>query len=442
MRGVSHALAAETEPRGSIFGSPFSGPGRVILFLGAALRLIVYFFLGPTTADDHYAVIEFVLRTHHLPPSGALAQSFHPPAFYLLSLPWALVGGPRFVEVFSLLLSLANLWLILRFLERTVENERARLHAMVLTALLPELVLWGIVVSNDSMAMLMGTLCLFAALRFVDAPGLRNAAIAGAAAGIGLFTKGTLLAHACGLLIVVTIVAARRLSPRKTIVSVAVFGALTLSLGSYKFIENQIRFGRPIVHGMEFGQPWVRDQQPTITSAYALVDLDLRKLLRRPYSELRQGGQTNPQSMPLLFYATFWHPYIPVSNFRGTWERTDRLAQATYLLAIIPTFLIGLGMVSCRRRPGGAVLIAFFALNVALVIAAGLRFDAWSCFQARLFFPCFVAIALGYALGIEHLVTRRPSLGPWVDAATIPLYATFAIYFAIELTHVAMKFFG
>jgi hypothetical protein len=406
--------------------------------------VVVFGVLGPTGNDDHYEVIESILREGRFAMAGQYAQAFHPPAYYVLSLPWAMLGGPRFVEVFSLLLSIANTWLLFLLLGRRelIGDDRARLHAMALTASLPQFVVFSILVSNDSLAMLVGTLALLAALRFQSDPSISNAAVAGLVAALGLLTKGTLIAHAGVLLLVIAVVSWHRLPVRKAATCIALFLALTLSLGSYKYIENEIRYGRPMVHGMDFGQGWVKAQQPTIVGVRSLVDVDITKLLREPYAERRKGGWTNPQSVPLLLYATLWHPYVPVSNFRGTWEWTAALAQLTYLLAIPATLLILLGWIIAARRPRVGIPLAFFAANLAIVMAAGVKYDAWSCFQSRLLFPSFAAISLGYAWGIEAIRPKWPASTRFVDMSSIALCAAFLTYFGIEITHVVVKTLG
>lgn len=408
------------------------------------LRVVTCAVLGPNGSDHHYEVIESILREGRIPMAQDYAQAYHPPAYYILSLPWAVVGGARSVEVFSLLLSILNLWLLFRLLRDStfVESDRARLHGMALTAFLPHLVLYSVLVTNDSLAMLVGTLALLAAMRFHSDPKISNAAIAGLVAALGLLTKGTLIAHAGVLLFVVAVVSWQRLPVRKAAACVALFLALTLSLGSYKFIENQVRYGRPIVHGMDFGQPWVLAQRPTIVGVRSWIDVDIVKLLREPYAERRKGGWTNPQSVPLLLYATLWHPYVPVSNFRGTWEWTALLAQATYLLAIPATLLIGAGWIVAARRPRVWIPLAFFAANLALVLAAGVKYDAWSCFQSRLLFPSFAAIVFGYTWGIETIGRKWPALMRYVEVVSMALYAAFLTYFAIEISHVVMKTLG
>lgn len=409
---------------------------RNLLIAAIALRVITCAVLGPTGSDHHYEVIEAILRDGRLPTAEAYSQAFHPPAYYLLSLPWAMLGGDRLVEVFSLLLSIANLWLLFELLRRFVENDRARLHAMALVAFLPQFVVYSILVSNDTLAMFAGTLALLAALRFESDPKPSNAALAGLVAALGLLTKGTLIGQAAVLFFVVVVASWRRLTPRTAVACTAIFIALALLLGSYKYVENQVHHGRPIVHNMDFGQAWVQAQRPTITGMRSLIDVDITKLLREPYGERRAGGWTNPQSVPLLFYASLWHPYTPVSNFRWSWHWTPLLAQATYLLAIPATLLIFAGWLVAVRRSRAWIPLAFLAANFAIVMAAGVKYDAWSCFQSRLLFPSLAAIAFGYAWGIERYNRRI------VDVLCLALYAAFLTFFVIEIAGVVMKQLG
>jgi 4-amino-4-deoxy-L-arabinose transferase-like glycosyltransferase len=420
-------------------------PDLRTLFIAAVfLRVVVFVVLGPTGSDHHYEVIESILREGRFPMAERFTQAFHPPAYYVLSLPWAMLGGDRFVEVFSLLLSILNLWLLFTLIQGSafIQNDRARWHGLALTAFLPHLVIYSILVSNDTLAMVAGALSLLVALRFHADPRLSNAALAGLVAALGLLTKGTLIAQAGVLLFVVAVVSWRRLPVRRAAACVVLFLAVTVSLGSYKFIENQVRYGRPIVHGMDFGQDWVKAQQPTIVGVRSLIDINIVTLLREPYAERREGGWTNPQSVPLLLYATFWHPYVPVSNFRGTWARVPMIAQATYLLAIPATLLIVAGWLAAARRPLVWIPLAFFAANLALVIAAGVKYDAWSCFQSRLLFPAFAAITFGFAWGIEAADRKWPGMTRFVDTSCIALYAAFLTYFTIEIVSVVIKVLG
>ena len=420
-----------------------AGLTTAALFAAAVgLRVLVYLVLGPIGHDDHYAVIQRLLEDHRIPPSGATAQSFHPPAYYLLGVPWALVGGPRGVEALSLLLSIVNLWLLFGLLGEL--PARPRIHAMLLVALLPQFVIYGILVSNDTLAMLMGTVLLLAALRFRADPSLRNASLAGLAAGAALLSKGTLLGHVA-VLGVVVVFCSRRLAFRQAVRRVSAFAVLALAIGAYKFVDNQIHFGRPLVHTMDFSPGWMTAQQPTVTSPWSLVNVDVGRLLREPHGErphwrVSEPGGTNPESIPLLLYATFWHPYAPVSNFRGTFDHQPWLARATYVAAVPITLLLLVGLaIAVRRRP---LAVALLAANAAVVVAAGLRYDAWSCFNARLILPAMATIAFGLGYGIEWAGRGRPLLRRVVDLACGGVYALFVLYFALEIAHVTRTVLG
>jgi len=118
------------------------------------------------------------------------------------------------------------------------------------------------------------------------------------------------------------------------------------------------------------------------------------------------------------------------------------VARATYVLAIPATLLIAIGWAIAIRLRRMWIPLAFFAANLALVLAAGVKYDAWSCFQSRLLFPSFAAIAFGYGWGIEYTQRKWPSLRPVVDALAISLYAAFLTYFAIEIGFVVYDALG
>ena len=86
--------------------------------------------------------------------------------------------------------------------------------------------------------------------------------------------------------------------------------------------------------------------------------------------------------------------------------------------------------------------LAFLAANLAIVMAAGVKYDAWSCFQSRLLFPSFATIALGYAWGIEASRRKWPATTRFVDMTSVALCAAFLTYFGIEITHVVVTTLG
>ena len=61
---------------------------RGLFYAGVLLRLALFAPLYPTNNDDHFGVIQYILREHALPPSDVLSQAYHPPLYYLLAAPF------------------------------------------------------------------------------------------------------------------------------------------------------------------------------------------------------------------------------------------------------------------------------------------------------------------------------------------------------------------
>jgi 4-amino-4-deoxy-L-arabinose transferase-like glycosyltransferase len=426
---------------------------RRLLYAGVVLRLALFAPLYPTNNDDHYGVIRYILREHALPPSDVLSQAYHPPLYYLLAAPFAALGGIRGAEVLSLLFSLANLWLLARFFDRTdlVQRAGARRHAVALAAFLPQFVVFGLFVTNDTLSYVVGTLFLLAAFAYVDRPAARTLAAVGAVVGIGLLTKGTFLALlpvAAGLVLAV---GWRRRQPvGRTLAEVSLCLLLALTLGSYKFVENYERLGRPIVHNLELPGHELAGQRGTIRGAASFVTFDLPRLVVAPYDQRHVR-----HSVPMLLYATTWWSYIRDSNLTRTRQPGWRIVASLLCLAgLVPTALgmVGLARLLARRREvvrvpslpeatyrelgcrltAAATLVA----TLGIVVAAGVKYDVWSCFQGRLLFPAMLAGLLLFADGLDGVSARWPRTSGWLHGAMGAAYAAFAAYYVVEIAGV------
>jgi len=60
---------------------------KFCLVAGIALRFIVLITASGVNPDDHLGVIAYIAEHHALPISNHLAQSYHPPLYYLLMSP-------------------------------------------------------------------------------------------------------------------------------------------------------------------------------------------------------------------------------------------------------------------------------------------------------------------------------------------------------------------
>jgi hypothetical protein len=382
-----------------------------LLIAGILLRFAVLLTASPFNADNHFQVIQYIAAAHRLPISNLLPQSYHPPLYYLLMSPvyaWWSDASP--IHFFSFVFSTATLLIIWQMARRAdvLLDPAARLIAFALACFLPELVMFGSFISNDTLTILIGALLFAAAARYVSKSGFSRLALLGIVMGLGLLTKGTFLLTPLAITIVVARIEHRR---PHAIRSIAAFCAIWAIIGCYKYAENIVHFGNPIVHNLDVASPIMQSQHGVWKGPQTIFDINIVKLIRRPILQVH-----NTFSYPLLFYATFWYPHIPDSSFRGNVYGYAWVGSLIYALAVVPTliFLIGLLRGIWMSLKSGsprdqliAFAIAMLLSNFAIVMAAGIKYDLWSCFQSRLCFQSFLPMMMLFSLGMETLPRSR-----------------------------------
>jgi len=398
-----------------------------ILTLGIVLRIAVFLTASPFNPDEHLQVIDFIVTQHRLPASLELGQAHHPPLYHLLMAPiWAVTGSVKLLHFVSLGFSVVNLLIIAKLLGKLIASKTVRVIALAFAAFLPQLVMYGSFVSNDSLTILLGTLIFLRAIQYVDEPTTRNAVAMSIVCALGLLTKGTLLLSPLALLVCVISVHGRsKLALRHAMLVLSI----CIVLGGYKYAENIAHYGRPFVHNLDPDSDWKRDQQGKWRSLSARWNLDLSHLLREPILKVR-----HPASYPMLMYATLWYPHWPDSSYRANVNGYAWVGQYLYLTGVVPTLILGIGLLRALVSfPIGKNAIRTMAAvmllgNIAVVMAAGIRFDVWSCFQSRL---CFASFAAGLFLFADALELSR------IRRFVIPLVMLTLIgcvlYFVVEI---------
>lgn len=423
---------------------------RVALALGIALRVALFPCLGPDNNDPHRAVVEHVVEHGWTPAADQAVLGFQPPLYYLMAAPWALGGSAKRTQLLSLLLSIANLVLLHRLVRSSplLQDPRARVHAFLLLALLPQLAIFGLFVSNDALAFPLGTLLFAQWALYAERPSAGRLAGVGAGLGLGLLTKGTFTAFvppACALVLAVGL--RERAGARAIAGRLALVLCLTALVGGYKFVENQVRFGTPVPGNDLLHQAWVERQRGTVQGASSFVDVDLPRLVRHPYA-----SEETRHSLPLLFYGTFWYSHIAESNLQRTRRHPFTLVpRAVYVAGVLPTLVMALGLAAwaagClgvrrwlraeesvfRRHALQATLVLALLLNAATVLSWGLRHDAWSFFQSRLVFPAALAVALLLGLGFEALARRAQRLAALANVFLLAPWIASLAWMGIEI---------
>jgi 4-amino-4-deoxy-L-arabinose transferase-like glycosyltransferase len=438
------------EQRLGRFGLPSDRALRWILLAGALLRLLLFKPLYPVNNDDHFGVIRFFLEHGVLPAADLTSQGYHPPLYYLLASPLAALAGLRGAELVSLALSLFNLWLLARLVATTelIATDTARRHVLAFAALLPQFVVFGLFVSNDALSYPVGTLFILVAFAYVERPTTRMLLALGAMTGVGLLTKGTFLAFVPVTAALVLAVAWRRHVPlRRAVALAAVCLVVAMTVGSYKFVENQRRFGRPIVHMLDFPATSMSGQKGTIKGVRSFVSFDLPKLVADPFDR-----RVARHSVPLLLYATTWYSYIRESNLRLV--RRSGFGLLAPLLCVVGLVPTALGLIGLGRVLGGmgeltlvptlpeeryvalgkrVTAVALFLATLGIVVTAGVRYDVVSCFQGRLIFPVLFAGLLLMAGGFDGVVAWRPGSRRWLNAALLTAYIAWGWYYVVAI---------
>ena len=420
---------------------------NILLICGILLRFAVLVAASPFDADSHLEVIQYIADHGTIPFSNQFAQSFHPPLYYLLMAPlnrwWP---DPAAVHVASFLFSIANIILIRYALGRFPDFGTASVQAVgfALICFAPQVVMFGSFISNDTLAMLMGTSVFVAALRYIERPSWRTRWLLAVWIGLGLLTKGTFILVGPAMAFLVTRIEKQQRRERTNAV-VAMFCLIWISIGCYKYVDNLVRVGDPFVNNLDVDSRFKREQSGTWKGLQTLYDVNVVKLIRRPVLQ-----NQDVFSYPLLMYGTFWYSHIPnESSFHGNIRGYQWVGSLIYAVAIVPTalFLIGLvfALVSaieifCGSAPpvqashslALCAALAIVLANVTVVIAAGVRYDVWSCFQSRLCFPSLAPALLVFCLGMEKLA-RFNRLGRIAHACCWATVAVALLYFCIEI---------
>lgn len=421
----------------------------MLLGLGILIRLIVFAHIGYLNNDNHLEVVEHVARNWLPARADQFNQGYHPPLYYFIAAFFYSIGRAAAVHFFSLMLSVATLALIALFL-RQLPWISAKLcnWAVALAALHPQFVLFGLFISNDTLAIFLGALLCYQCRRLQSAPSIAHHSLLGLYLGLGLLTKAVFLAFVLPLCLFVWLNGRERAVAHAQIVLRLLIVAVTATvLGSYKYVEQFVLFGNPLISNLDL-EDWVKYQRPTWIGISSLLDFNLVKLVMHPVV-----SSHTVHSYPLMTYASFWYAYIPESTFTSNlFQPLNRLGSAIYLLALAPTVLIISSIAvsaqaffllivrgqtieetqSRQRVILEGTLVFALVLNLFLILAIGWRHDAWSVFQGRLLFSAYFTILLALIRGLELV----PPLRSWqllFRLALGVLLALFLAYFVVEV---------
>lgn len=455
---TAHVAPARTSARFSPAQRLTSG--QTLLAGGMALRILVFITLAPLNDDvGHLDVIKYIVRFHALPPAGVMQMSFQPPLYYLLAAPlYYFTGTAKGVQVLSLALSICTLLVFYRLLykENLMACEKPRLYAFMLACFLPEFVLFGLYVSNDTLTTFLGALLILQVARFAREPNNRQLVLLGLVAGLGLLTKATFLAFLPPLFVLALFVRLRSgSSAPKAFLAALVLVVFSCDLGGFKFVWNYQEVRNPFISDLDFRYSWVAKQKQYYRGAASFFDINLLKLLTSPSLDPRKPSGAPPStesSYPLLLYGTFWYQHIQNSSFAVSRPSFNYLGSVICAVALLPTavFFIGvfllvkglprfLARLELSQEADQHLLVSYVSVfcllgNLALLVVVTLKYHVWSVMTGRLLFPAFFGLLVPFGLGAGTIAQHKVAAAA-LKLAMMALAACFALYFAAELVH-------
>src|SRR5687767_12625468 len=260
--------------------------GRVVL-AGVCLRLLVFCFLGPLNNDGagHLEHIHFVRDTWKMPPAGLGHETWQPPLYYYVAALVATVThNVKAIQLLSLLTSVGTLIVGRRLIcsSSLIATAEAKLIALSLVSFLPQFVMFGLYVSNDSLAIYLGFLLIHKFRRLIYRPSFSSALLVIAIASLGLLTKGQFvgivpLTFLFGLLLIWK----RRIEIEHR-GALLVLAALLGGSGLAKYVQNTLVYGSPFLSNLDFNPEWLAAQQGTYLGLAAALDINFLKLIFEP----------------------------------------------------------------------------------------------------------------------------------------------------------------
>jgi len=365
-------------------------------------------------STDHIAYIKYIQERHALPLPNEGYEMFQPPLYYALSaaalslcrLTIADPGSIALLRTLTMCFGIAH-FAIVFFCLRLLFPARlgAQLAGLLVAAFLPMQLYLSHYVTNETLAATLVSAAIYLALRVLNKP---NAAI-WHFAGLGLCVGAAMLAKATALLLILPLVCALIL---KMACDRVKFGYAVCNLGvaliatfaacGWYYIWIWRDFGSPIVGNWEraLGFNWWQDPGFHTAAQYFRFGRALIDPLFSGFNGFADG-----------IYSTLWGEGLGggLSDMLSRTPWNYDLMIAGYWLALIPTLMIGIGLVVAVWRlvrstsPEWFLLIGFSAAVAVGLIFMTLRVASYAQVKAFYGLSILVPLCAFAALGWEKL---------------------------------------
>jgi tetratricopeptide (TPR) repeat protein len=439
----------------------------VVLFVHNTFRVPVF----PTgfDADEHLKYIQYIQKKKALPLAEEGFEMHQPPLFYALSAGLLTIfgrtlpssGGLEILRLLGLGLGLSTLFLVAACMRLLFPDHRGKqIVGLVLAAFLPAPIYICHYITNESLLMMLGTAAIYLCLSTLnDKAGKLNSEVRvsraddresriepsptgktswirclalGLCLGAALLTKVTALILVVCILLVLTcrLLVRRETNSAVWLRDVGLTLMVTILVSGWHYVRVWRHFGTPLVGSFDSvsGYRWWGD--PGCVT--------LGNLLRFGHS-LASPFFSGAESLPDGLYSTLWGDGLcggVISwRFRPPWNYD--LMTAGYMLALVPTLMIFLGLLTTIVQQAREPRATWFLLLVILTgLVSGIVFHylryPYLCHVKSIYgLPGLVTLSAFGANGLERIIRLGrvagliaiTLLGTWASSA----YASFWI---------------
>ncbi len=268
---------------------------------------------------------------------------------------------------------------------------------------LPELVIYSLQLSNDSLAIFLGFMAFYQATKLAADATTKNFLRMTVVLAIGLLTKGHFLIFGTFLFPFACLCYLRKQGGFSgNVLFFTATAVVVLAIGCSKYIQNTAHYGRAFICNADFDPPWLKFNQNTYKGLGSIFDINVVKLVRNPTFD-----ESTVHSIPLVIYGTFWYQYFHDSNFQGDLlVRQKNIGRYMYIAGAFPAILlilggsIGLRRLYCRAVSGrlnfsnDVILricaVGIFVATIGMMLHLLFKYDAWVMLVSRHVFPALI----------------------------------------------------
>ena len=429
--------------------------------------------------DDHFTVIQLILKTDRLPEKADCWECYQPKFFHYTAAKFLQLTGLENtnpstmilpVEMLNYTAGLITILVIGLFLYRLPDkNGLLKVLAFGLAALNPNLIGISAQVTNDAFAILFSTLALICTYAYLQKKSPFPFLLMLLFIILGISSKTNVWITAIAILLALLVKAWMEKQERvRTLCIAGLFGLVTLILSIFnplnQYISNVREYGSPILLNI--------DRQPlpdflVQTSAYRPGILSIQDgfltfkfgdLLRYPRNE---NGDAYPPARSSLWTQLYARANsVHYDNWPESWSTTGEegfaLSRAIYILALLPTLLLLVGaameithvLKSLVKREPDLAAASHFGLTavtfigfVLFIILYALEYRDFSVMKAIFLYPAMITFPLLFLRAGESLNTRLTERFRWVRTGfAIWIVALFVLYSADIITMIALLY--